>query len=123
MNILGNIIWFIFGGLVSCLTWFFIGVLYSITIIGIPIGVQCFKLGIFSLFPFGKEVVYATNTSSTIFNIIWIIFGGLFLALEYFLLGVLYCILIITIPFGLQCFKLSKLALMPFGATFISTNK
>jgi len=69
-----------------------------------------------SLFPFGKQVRYGGGAASFLLNIVWLLFSGLFLALEHVLFGVLLCITVIGIPFGLQQFKLAKLALMPFGA-------
>ena len=67
-------------------------------------------------FPFGKEVEYGGGAGSAILNVLWFVFGGVFLALEALLNGVLLCITVIGIPFGLQCFKQAKLALLPFGA-------
>ncbi len=99
------------------LSWFFVGVLWCITIVGIPIGRQCFKLAGLAFFPFGKEVTYGGGGGSLIANILWIVFGGLMLAAEAAIMGIVFCITIIGIPFGKQCFKLAKLALMPFGAT------
>ena len=80
------------------------------------VGVQCFKLASLSFFPFGKQVRYGGGAASFLLNIVWLLFSGLFLALEHVLFGVLLCITVIGIPFGLQQFKLAKLALMPFGA-------
>lgn len=117
MGCLGNILWFIFGGFVSGLSWCLVGCLWCITIIGIPIGVQCFKFASLSFFPFGKEVEYGGGTVSLLVNIIWLLVTGIPLALEQAAIGVLLCITIIGIPFGLQEFKLAKLALMPFGST------
>jgi len=116
MGCLGNFLWFIREGLVSGLTWAVAGCLWCITIIGIPIGKQCFKLAGLSFFPFGKEVDYGGGVGSLIVNIIWIIVTGLPLALEHAVFGAIMCITIVGIPFGLQHFKLAKLALMPFGA-------
>ncbi len=116
MSCLGNLLWFIFGGFLSCLSWCLAGILWCITIVGIPIGVQCFKLAGLSLFPFGKEVRYGGGAISTLVNIIWLIVSGLPLAVEFAILGCILCVTIIGIPFGLQMFKLAKLALMPFGA-------
>jgi len=116
MSILGNIIWFIFGGLWQGLSWLLVGVLWCITIVGIPVGLQCFKIAQLSFFPFGKEVEYHGNTASVLLNILWILFGGLELAIVAFLNGILFCITVIGIPFGKQCFKLAKLALTPFGS-------
>ena len=78
---------------------------------------QCFKMAGLSFFPFGKEVVYGGGAGSLLLNIIWLIVSGFWLAVESALIGVLLCITIIGIPFGLQQFKLAKLALMPFGTT------
>ena len=116
MSLLGNILWLIFGGLLSGLGWILSGVLWCVTIIGIPIGMQCFKLASLSFMPFGREVVYQGGAVSFIVNVIWFIFSGLALALGNFVLGCLLCVTIIGIPFGKQFFKIAKLALAPFGA-------
>ena len=122
MGCLGNAIWFIFGGFLSGLSWLLAGALWCITIIGIPVGLQCFKLAGLCFFPFGKEVKYGGGAGSLLLNILWLIFSGLVLAIESFSIGILFCITIIGIPLGLQHFKIAKLALMPFGAT-IEYNK
>lgn len=116
MSCVGNALWFLFGGIWMGLSWALIGLLWCITIVGIPVGVQCFKMAGLAFFPFGKEVNYGGGAGSALLNIVWILFGGLELALEAALIGVFFCITIIGIPFGKQCFKLAKLALMPFGA-------
>lgn len=113
---LGNIVWFIIYGFISGLAWLFIGLLWCITIVGIPVGIQCFKLSCVSFFPFGKNILLGTKTSSVILNILWIVFGGLELALGYLAAGIVFCCTIIGIPLGLQCFKLVKLSFLPFGA-------
>lgn len=119
MGCLGNIIWFLCCGLWQGLSWVLAGVLWSITIIGIPIGRQCFKLATLAFFPFGKDIQYGGNTLSVIANILWMIFSGIPLALTALLNGLLLCCTIIGIPFGFQCFKIAKLALTPFGAKII----
>lgn len=119
MSCLGNVIWFIFGGLIGGLSWLAAGVLWCITIIGIPIGMQCFKIASLSFAPFGKEVIYHQSGMSLIVNIIWLIVSGLPIALGHVVSGVLLCITIIGIPFAKQSFKLARLALMPFGAEII----
>ncbi len=117
MGCLGNFLWFIFGGFVSGLSWCLAGVIWCITIIGIPVGTQCFKMAGLSFFPFGKEVTYGGGAGSLILNVLWLIISGLPLAIEHLAIGAALCITIIGIPFELQQFKLAKLALMPFGAT------
>lgn len=117
MGVLGNILWFILGGAVEGLTWFLLGCLWSITIIGIPIGKQCFKFAKLTFFPFGKDVDYGGGAFSFLANIIWLIFIGLPMALANIGWGLILCITIIGIPFGKQFFKLAKLSLMPFGSS------
>ena len=116
MRSLGNLLWFLFGGILSGLSWWITGLLWCVTIIGIPVGVQCFKLSKMSFFPFGKRIVYAGGAGSFLVNILWFFFGGIELALTNLLLGVLWCITIVGIPFGKQFFKIAKLSLAPFGA-------
>lgn len=115
MRFLGNIIWLILGGLVTSILWFLLGIILCITIIGIPFGRQCFKFAHLNFFPFGNDV--KTNFDShPIMNIIWIILFGWEFSLSYLISGILCCITIVGIPFGLQSFKFMKLALIPFGA-------
>lgn len=116
MGCLGNVIWLIWGGLFSGLSWCLAGCFWCITVIGIPVGMQCFKLASLSFFPFGKEVTYGGGAGSFLLNMIWLLVSGLPLALEHLLFGLLLCVTIVGIPFGMQHFKLAKLALMPFGA-------
>ena len=119
MGCLGNVIWFLFGGLWQGLSWTISGILWCITIIGIPIGRQCFKFASLAFFPFGKEIRYGGGAGSLLLNIIWILVSGLPLAIESAVLGCLLCVTIIGIPFGLQHFKIAKLALMPFGSEVV----
>lgn len=116
MSCIANLLWFCLGGIFMGLGWFLAGILWCITIVGIPIGVQCFKFAKLSFFPFGKDVRYGGGAGSTILNIIWILVSGVELAAVCAVCGLIYCVTIIGIPFGKQCFKLAKLALMPFGA-------
>ena len=116
MGILGNILWFIFGGFLSGLGWIIAGIIWCVTIVGIPVGMQCFKLSLLSFMPFGREVRYEGGAVSFIVNVLWFILSGLELAIANALLGLLLCATIVGIPFGLQYFKIAKLALAPFGA-------
>ena len=116
MSLLGNILWLILGGFFSGLGWCVAGAVWCITIVGIPVGVQCFKMALMSFMPFGKEVRYEGGAVSFIVNVIWFFLGGIELAVCNFLWGCILCITIIGIPFGKQFFKIAKLALAPFGA-------
>ena len=117
MSCLANILWFILGGFLIGLGWTLAGILWCITIIGIPWGVQCFKFAKLSFFPFGKDVEYGGGAGSLLLNIIWLVISGLPLAIDCLICGSIFCVTIIGIPFGKQCFKIAKLALMPFGTT------
>ena len=123
MKTLGNMLWFLFGGLLSGLSWWIAGLLWCVTVVGIPIGRQCFKFAKLSFSPFGKEIRYNGGVVSTLVNLLWMIFSGLPMALENALFGLLWCVTIVGIPFGKQFFKLAQLSLMPFGAEVVSAKK
>ena len=116
MKTLGNLLWVIFGGLLLAIGWFIAGLLWCCTVIGIPVGLQCFKIASLVLWPFGKTVVYGEKASSFFLNIIWIILCGWELASGALVCGLLWCCTIVGIPFGLQFIKFAQLALFPFGA-------
>ncbi len=114
-HFIGNILWLILGGLVLGTAWLAVGGLWCITIVGIPVGIQCFKLASLALWPFGRQAIFAGGAVSFLLNVVWFLFGGLELALIALGIGLLYCITVVGIPFGLQCFKLASLAMAPFG--------
>jgi uncharacterized membrane protein YccF (DUF307 family) len=121
MSVIGNVLWIIFGGgIILFLEYLFGGLILCLTIVGIPFGVQCIKLALLALLPFGKEVSHTKSASgclSTILNVVWIIFAGLPIAVTHLVFGVLWAITIIGIPFAKQHMKLAALALTPFGHT------
>ena len=119
MRVLGNILWIILGGFLSALGWCVAGCIWCVTVVGIPVGVQCFKLSSISFNPFGKEVVYAGGAVSFLLNVLWFLISGLELAICNFLWGCILCVTIVGIPFGKQFFKIAKLALTPFGARVV----
>lgn len=118
MCLLGNIIWLVFGGLMIAAQYLIAGLILMVTIIGIPFGIQAFKLAFVALVPFNAKVVSTQSQGgclNTIFNIIWIFLAGIWIALTHVFWGLLLFITIIGIPFGRQHFKLAGLALTPFG--------
>lgn len=118
MSLIGNLIWFIFGGLLLGIGYLCGGIVLCLTIVGIPFGLQIMKLGLFAMWPFGGEVVPGNNASGCLpllLNVLWIICGGIEVALTHLALGIVFSITIVGIPFGMQHFKLMMLALMPFG--------
>jgi uncharacterized membrane protein YccF (DUF307 family) len=122
MNTIGNLIWLLLGGLFSALCYLVGGVALCLTIIGIPFGIQCFKLAQFVLWPFGRMAVGTASSSgciSLLLNIIWIVCGGLWLAIGHVVFGLLLALTIIGLPFARQHFKLIELSLMPFGKRIV----
>ena len=108
MSCLGNVLWFLFGGLIMGLSWALAGVLWCVTIVGIPVGLQCFKFASLAFFPFGKEVQYGGGVGSLLLNILWLLVSGVLLAIESAVIGCVFCITIIGIPFGKQCLDVYK---------------
>ena len=120
VKLLGNILWFIFGGFLLWLEWVGAGILLCLTIVGIPLGIQCFKIAGVCVAPFGKEVAHeGVKFGNTLFNIIWIIVFGWEIALTALICGCVWCITIVGIPFGKQFFKLAAISLFPFGASAV----
>ena len=116
MGIIGNILWLLFGGLITACMWLVAGIACCCSIVGIPLGLQCFKLAGLSLWPMGKEIIYHNTTLSFIGNVIWVLLCGLALCITYISFGIIWCCTIVGMPLGKQCFKLARLSLMPFGA-------
>ena len=118
MKFLGNIIWLTFGGLITSIEYLVSRLLLMVTIIGIPFGLQTLKLALLALWPFGSTVTDNGNSGGClciIMNILWIILGGFWICLTHLGFGLLLCITIIGIPWGRQHFKMTALALTPFG--------
>jgi uncharacterized membrane protein YccF (DUF307 family) len=122
MNLPGNLLWLIFGGFFSALGYFFGGIMLCITVVGIPWGIQCFKLAELVLWPFGRQVVSSSENTgclTILCNIVWLLCGGLYTALIHVFFGLLLTITIIGIPFARQHFKLVEISMMPFGKTIV----
>lgn len=118
MNIILNIIWIVFGGLMTAIEYAISSLLMMVTIIGIPFGLQTLKLAVLALWPFGSQIVdsdWPSGCLAGIMNLIWWFVGGFVIALTHLMWGIIFCITVIGIPFGLQHFKLMRLALFPFG--------
>lgn len=118
MKFIGNIFWLLFGGIVIAIIYFMVGLVICVSIIGIPFGVQLFKLGSYALWPFGRELVDRPNEPgclSVFMNLIWILFGWWEIALLHLVFGLLFCITIVGIPWGVQHFKMAIASVFPFG--------
>jgi uncharacterized membrane protein YccF (DUF307 family) len=123
MSILGNLVWLIFGGIIIAIEYFIGSILLMITIVGIPFGIQTLKMGALAIWPFGRDTRVHARASGCLYilmNLIWLLCGGIWIALTHALFGLLLCITIIGIPFGLQHFKLTAVALNPFGRDIVN---
>lgn len=130
MRAIGNFLWFILGGALMGLAWWFVGLIAYVTIVGIPWGKACFVIGQFTFFPFGKEAIsrkelknkddIGTGGLGVLGNIIWFIFAGFWLAIGHVSSALLCFITIIGIPFGIQHLKLAGIALAPIGKTIVT---
>lgn len=118
MNLVFNIIWIVFGGLMVAVEYAVSSVAMMITIIGIPFGLQTFKLARVALWPFGTEIAddgWPSGCLAGVMNVVWWFVGGIPIAVTHLLWGIIFCVTVVGIPFGMQHFKLMKLALFPFG--------
>lgn len=125
MKTLGNIIWVVFGGWLVALEYLVAAVSLMVTVVGIPFGWQLLKIAWLSLLPFGNEFERAEAefpVTRWFFNIIWLIFFGLMIVASHLVLGLLFSLTIVGLPFGIQHFKLAKVALWPFGLAFDMTE-
>ena len=120
MALIANIIWLIFGGLVTAAGWFLLGCLFYLTVIGIPLGRQCFKFARLTLAPFGVDIEYGGGAPSLLANIVWMVLAGIPAAFSYLTLALGYAVTIIGIPIALQLVKMARLALMPFGSRLLT---
>jgi len=129
LRVIGNFLWFILGGIFMGLSWWFVGLLCFISIVGIPWGRAAFVMGQFSFFPFGKEAIsrkelsleedMGTSGMGTLGNVIWFVLFGWWLALGHVFSAIATFLTIIGIPFGIQHLKLAGIALAPIGKTVV----
>ena len=129
MSTIGNIIWIVLGGIWMSLGWVIAGVIMFVTVIGIPWGRSCFVIAGFTLFPFGHEAVsrrlvtgqddLGTGSAGVAGNLVWLLLAGWWLALGHLIAGVISCLTVIGIPFGIQHFKLAGISLMPMGKSIV----
>ena len=118
MRFIGNLLWLLLGGILVAIIYYLVGLLMCITIIGIPFGVQLFKLGTYALWPFGHELVNGPTQPgclSIVMNLVWILLGWWEIAVIHLVCGLLFCITIVGIPFGVKHFSLALSSIFPFG--------
>ena len=130
MALLGNILWFVFGGgIVAALSWLLTGLVLAITVVGIPFAVAAFRIAGFAAFPFGRELVDARAVGEErilgtgLSNLLWIVLAGIWLAIGHVFWGLVCCLTIIGIPFGLAHFKLASVSFAPLGKRVVPNWK
>lgn len=116
LSVLFNVLWVATGGWVTALGWCVAGIVFYLSIVGIPLGRQAFKMAELTLAPFGRSVVYGGGAPSVVANVVWVLLVGLWMAVVYAVVGAFMCVTVVGIPFGVQLFKMAKLSLLPFGA-------
>jgi uncharacterized membrane protein YccF (DUF307 family) len=124
MRLLGNLIWLVFGGFVTGLAWWVAGLVAAITIIGIPFSIAAFRIGTFTFWPFGREIIGRPESEARellvlLGNVVWILLGGIWLALGHLFFALLLAVTIVGIPFALQHLKLARLSLTPYGKAIV----
>jgi uncharacterized membrane protein YccF (DUF307 family) len=118
MRFILNVLWAVLGGgFVLALEYAAAGLVCCLTLVGIPFGLQCFKLAGLALFPFGKEFNDAgpRGSGNVLLNIVWLVFAGIWICLSHLALALSLAVTLIGIPFAIQHVKLAALSLMPFG--------
>jgi uncharacterized membrane protein YccF (DUF307 family) len=122
MRILGNLIWLLFGGIIIAIEYLIGSIALMITIVGIPFGIQTLKMAALAIWPFGRDTRVHTRASGCLYilmNLLWLITGGIWIAITHAIFGAILCVTIIGIPFGMQHFKLTSIALSPFGRDIV----
>ncbi len=134
MRFVGNIIWFVFGGAIIAVIWLIGAAVFALSIVGLPLTRSAIEMARMSAFPFGKDVVHireldgqglsaksaTTGTIGFIANLIWACTFGVILFIGYIISGILNCITIIGIPFGIQSFKLAGISFWPVGRRVVT---
>ena len=122
MTLLFNLLWFVFGGgFIAWLSWLLTGVLFVLTVVGIPFAYAAFRIAGFAAFPFGRVLLDASLLGEEkvlgtgLMNLLWMVLAGVWLALAHIVMGVTCCLTLIGIPFGLAHFKLAGVCFAPLG--------
>jgi uncharacterized membrane protein YccF (DUF307 family) len=129
MNLVLNVLWLIFGGLVAGVAWILVGLLFAVSVVLLPWARAAFNIGLFTLWPFGQTAIardeltgrgdLGTGPVGTLGNLIWLVAAGWWLALGHLALAITLALSIIGIPFAWQHFKLAMLALWPIGMAIV----
>lgn len=127
MVLLGNVLWFVFGGgIFAWCLWMLSGLVLALTVVGLPFAIAAFRIAGFAAFPFGRQLVDARDlgesriTGTGIANLLWVILAGWWLAIAHAIAGLACCVTVIGIPFGLAHFKLAMVCFAPLGKRVVA---
>lgn len=124
MRTLLNIVWLVLSGFWLALGYVVAGVICCILIVTIPFGIACFRIAVYTLWPFGYRTVErgSAGLASGVGNVIWLVVAGIWLTLGHLAAGIGFCATIIGIPFGIAHFKMIPISLMPLGREIVPTS-
>lgn len=124
INLILNVVWLIIWGLWMAIGYALLGLLMFVFIITIPWGIASLRIANYVLWPFGRTTVERPDAgvASTIGNIIWLVFAGIWLAIGHVVAGVGFCLTIIGIPFGIANFKMVPISLVPLGREIVQVE-
>lgn len=121
MRFLLNIIWLVLSGF-----WLFLGyaaaaLLMFVFIVTIPWGIAAWRIGVYSLWPFGQTIVDKPNAGvwSVLGNVIWVLLAGWWLAIAHITSALALAVTIIGIPFAWANLKMVPVALLPLGKDIV----
>lgn len=119
-----NIIWLLFGGLWLALGYVLAGIICCLLIVTIPFGIASFRIAGYALWPFGRTVVDrgAVGAFSTLGNVIWLVFAGIWIAIGHVITAIPMFVSIIGIPLGIANLKMIPVSLMPLGKVVVPSD-
>jgi len=120
-----NVIWLVFCGLWMAIAYVLAGLVAFVLIITIPFGIASFRIAGYVLWPFGRTIDRrpGAGVASMIWNVIWIVLFGWWLAIGHLVTGVMLCLTIIGFPLGLASFKIIPITLLPLGVRIVPVDR
>ncbi|WP_239394457.1 YccF domain-containing protein [Frankia sp. CiP3] len=118
MRMVGNVFWLLFAGFELAVGYLVAGIVCCLLIVTIPFGIAAFRLAGYVVWPFGRVVVDQPGDAPVMLflvNLLWFLIAGWWLAIGHLIFGLVLCVTVIGIPFGVASFKMVPLAIAPLG--------
>jgi uncharacterized membrane protein YccF (DUF307 family) len=132
MNLILNVLWLVFGGLVAAAAWLLAAAIFAVSIVGLPWARAAFNIALFTLLPFGHVAIrrdeltgradLGTGPLGTLGNVVWLVLAGLWLAILHVFAALALAVTIIGIPFAWQHVKLAAMGLWPIGMAVVPSE-